>query len=347
MRSILPSIALACLAAAPASGAQQPALLDHAIVREADPGPAAQITTAELREILARGGAVVLDARPAEEFGMSHIPGAVNVSQKPATPISRYVSDVAEVKRLIPDRDRVLVLYCNGPFCGKSRRLAGELVEAGYRNVRRYQLGMPGWRASGGVAAIEASAVRRVAALDRTAVFIDAGLTHGAGPVERMVRLAPDQVTQAKDDGRLPMYDHNTRIIVLAATAGQARAVAEAIAANAFHNVAYYDGDGSVLRQGPLTESRSPDDALRARETALRARDADALLRSFADDAIVVTPSGRLLIGKDQIRVWTQDQVQRGQREKAGSRHVQATSSHGPAAWPARTGNGSVSRRWR
>jgi rhodanese-related sulfurtransferase len=245
VRSILPSIAVACVAAASASAAQQPALLDHAIVREADPGPASQITTAELREILARGDAVVLDARPAEEFGMSHIPGAVNVSQKPGTPISRYVSDVAEVTRLIPDRDRALVLYCNGPFCGKSRRFAGELLEAGYRNVRRYQLGMPGWRASGGVAAIEASAVRRVAELDRTAVFIDAGLTHSGGPVERMVRLRRNEVAQAKDDGRLPMYDHNTRIIVLAATASQARAVAEAIAANAFHNVAYYDGDGS------------------------------------------------------------------------------------------------------
>jgi hypothetical protein len=29
-----------------------------------------------------------------------------------------------------------------GPFCGKSKRLAEELLEAGYTNVRRYQLGM-------------------------------------------------------------------------------------------------------------------------------------------------------------------------------------------------------------
>lgn len=64
-----------------------------------------------------------------------------------------------------------------------------------------------------------------------------------------MVRLRAEEVTRAKDDGRLPMYDHNTRIVVLGATAAQARAVAEAIAANAFHNVAYYDGDGSTVGQ--------------------------------------------------------------------------------------------------
>ena len=40
-----------------------------------------------------------------------------------------------------------VVLYCNGPFCQKSKRLAAELLEAGFTNVRRYQLGMPTWRA--------------------------------------------------------------------------------------------------------------------------------------------------------------------------------------------------------
>jgi rhodanese-related sulfurtransferase len=230
-----------------ASGGPQRGPIDLAIVEETDPGPAAQITTADLREALMRGEAVVLDARPVEEFGMSHIPGAINVSQKRGTPMSLYVSDVAEVKRLVPDRSRPLVVYCNGPFCGKSRRLAEELAAAGYRNVRRYQLGMPGWRTTGGVAVIDLPQMLRVHALDRTAVFVDAGMMrpdHG-----RAVRISLDEVAAAKDDGRLPMDDHNTRIIVLGATAVQARAVAEAIAANAFHNIAYYDGDGSALHQ--------------------------------------------------------------------------------------------------
>jgi hypothetical protein len=55
-------------------------------------------------------------------------------------------------------------------------------------------------------------------------------------------RVMPEKDTRevrtAKDDGRLPMEDHNTRIIVLGRDATQAQVVAEAIAHEAFHNVA-------------------------------------------------------------------------------------------------------------
>jgi len=50
------------------------------------------------------------------------------------------------------------------------------------------------------------------------------------------------EIRKAKDDGRLPMEDHNTRIIVIGRTAGDARFVAQAIADEAFHNVAYFPG---------------------------------------------------------------------------------------------------------
>jgi hypothetical protein len=43
----------------------------------------------------------------------------------------------------------------------------------------------------------------------------------------------------AKDDGRLPTEDHNTRLVVFAADPAHARAVAEAIASEAFHNVSF------------------------------------------------------------------------------------------------------------
>lgn len=63
--------------------------------------------------------------------------------------------------------------------------------------------------------------------------------------------------------------------------------------------------------------------ALKAREAALAAGDLHAILSVFADDAVVVTSSGRLLIGKEQIREWVQDQVRRHQHEEAGSRYGQ------------------------
>jgi rhodanese-related sulfurtransferase len=60
---------------------------------------------------------------------------------------------------------------------------------------------------------------------------------------------------KAKDDGRLPMNDHNTRIFVIGDTGTQARAVAEAIVHDAFHNVSFFDGGVSDV---PELVTRDP-----------------------------------------------------------------------------------------
>ncbi len=209
-----------------------------------------EVSTEELRQILAQKSATVFDARPFKEYAISHIPGVLNVAPKPGVPMSQYVSDVAEIGRLVKDKTAPIVLYCNGPFCGKSKRLSEELLQAGYTNVRRYQLGIPTWRALGGVTEIALEGVRYVMGGDKTAVFLDARSPEefkaGSLPGARNVPL-PD-VSKAKDDGRLPMEDHNTRIIVFGRDSAQARAVAEAVVKNAFHNVAYYAGAFETLK---------------------------------------------------------------------------------------------------
>ena len=88
----------------------------------------AEVSTDELRQILKDGSATVFDSRPHLEYAISHIPGALNVAAKPGVPMSVYVSDVAEIERLVSDKSAPLVLYCNGPFCGKSKRLGEELL---------------------------------------------------------------------------------------------------------------------------------------------------------------------------------------------------------------------------
>jgi rhodanese-related sulfurtransferase len=210
-----------------------------------------EISTNELRKILAEKSATVFDGRPAMEYSMSHIPGAVNVSEKPGVPISQYVSDVAEVGRVVGNnKSAPIVLYCNGPFCGKSKRLSQELLAAGYTNVRRYQLGIPVWRALVGVTEIELAGLLYVLRDDKTAVFLDARSSEefkeGSIPGAKSLPLA--DVKKAKDDGRLPMEDHNTRIIVFGSDGAQARAVTEAIAKEAFHNVSYFGGSFDELR---------------------------------------------------------------------------------------------------
>lgn len=209
-----------------------------------------ELSTDDLKRVLADGSAVVLDTRPHAEFAMSHIPGARNVAARPGVSKSMYVSDVAEIGRLVEgNRDRPLVLYCNGPFCGKSTRLAEELLAAGYTSVRRYQLGIPVWRALGGLTEIEPDGLRHVAANDRTAVIVDtrepAAFLPGARNLPRSGVLEGKdvgEVRRAKDDGRLPMEDHNTRLIVVGRDVAEARFVAEALAREAFHNVSYFPG---------------------------------------------------------------------------------------------------------
>lgn len=218
-----------------------------------------ELSTEELERLLASTSVVLLDTRPHLEWALGHIPGALNVAPKPGMAMSQYTSDVTEVGRLVGgDKTRPLVLYCNGPFCGKSKRVSEELLAAGYSNVRRYQLGAPVWRALGGVMVMELDGVRHVLKNDRTAVFIDArepseftaGTLNGARNIPRSKVLSGKDVGEvktAKDDGRLPMEDHNTRIIVFGRDAQQARAVAEAIAREAFHNVSYFEGELRVL----------------------------------------------------------------------------------------------------
>jgi rhodanese-related sulfurtransferase len=238
-----------------AAGTQGPSIFEAVL---AEPGQrTGEVSTAELKRILAERSAIVLDSRPHLEYAISHIPGALNVAAKPGVSASMYVSDVAEVGRLVNgDRAALMVLYCNGPYCGKSKRLAEELVAAGYSNVRRYQLGMPVWRALGGVTEIEAEGLRHVLANDRTAVAIDvrdtAAYRAGTLPTARHIPRSGvlegkdvGEVRRAKDDGRLPMNDHNTRIVVVGSSVADARYVAEALAREAFDNVAFYSGSVS------------------------------------------------------------------------------------------------------
>jgi len=77
-----------------------------------DPGQrTAEISTTALKNILADNSAIVLDARPHLEFAISHIPGAMNVAAKPGVAASMYVSDVAEVGRLVNGMRRLRVMW--------------------------------------------------------------------------------------------------------------------------------------------------------------------------------------------------------------------------------------------
>jgi rhodanese-related sulfurtransferase len=238
--ALVPSCSVADAEPAPARPPASSANVLDGTLGDRDPSP--ELSTAELQAALRDPAVVVLDARPMAEFAVSHIPGARSVPGKPNMAASAYTADVAAVIKMVPDRARRLVLYCNGLYCGRSKRFAAELRTNGYTDVRRYQLGIPAWRALGGVTQVEKSALLDLLARDATAVLIDARETTARPRLANAKSITLGDAAKAKDDGRLPMNDHNTRIFVVGETGAQARAVAEAIVRDAFHNVAFFDG---------------------------------------------------------------------------------------------------------
>jgi rhodanese-related sulfurtransferase len=208
-----------------------------------------EVSTEELRRILADSSAIILDARKHSEYVAGHIPGARIVTPPPNAPPSEYV---AAVERLVGgDKSKALVLYCNGPFCQASRKLGEHLVAAGFTNVRRYQLGMPIWRALGGPTEIELEGIVRIFNIDRTAVFFDARSPgeFAKGSLPGAYNVPAGQLASGVlDKAPLPTDDFNTRIVIFGRDSAQARALADALSKRPWHNVTYFPGTFETLR---------------------------------------------------------------------------------------------------
>jgi rhodanese-related sulfurtransferase len=110
-----------------------------------DPEP---VTRAELAERLARGGVLVLDVRPAEEYAAGHIPGARSI------PPDRLEAGLAALElELEPEplgmtRGTEIVAYCRGPYCVYAPTAVRLLRQRGVP-ARRLEDGFPEWRLAG------------------------------------------------------------------------------------------------------------------------------------------------------------------------------------------------------
>jgi rhodanese-related sulfurtransferase len=240
------AVAIMALAAVGTAIAQR-GTIDQATIGEPNP-KTSEVSTEEVRRILADGSAIVLDARKRSEYAAGHIAGAQDVAPDADTPPSGYV---AAVEHLVGgDKSKALVLYCNGPHCQASRQLAEQLVAAGFTNVRRYQLGIPTWRALSGPVEIEADGIMRVLGIDRTAVFFDArepeafakGTLPGAHNVP-VDKLGEGGLGKAP----LPRDDFNTRVILFGRDGAQARKLADLIGKTPYQNVSYFPGTFEAL----------------------------------------------------------------------------------------------------
>ena len=91
----------------------------------------------ELLKKLKEGCITLLDVRPAEEFALGHLPGAINI------PFEEMDERLAELPA-----NQTVVAYCRGPYCVLSFD-AVEALRAKGISARRLKDGFPEWKAAG------------------------------------------------------------------------------------------------------------------------------------------------------------------------------------------------------
>lgn len=94
------------------------------------------VSRADLLARIKRGDVQVLDVRPADEFTLAHIPGAISI------PLAMLKKKLAML-----DPDKEIVAYCRGAWCVLSFDAVALLRDRGYR-VRRLEDGLPEWQAA-------------------------------------------------------------------------------------------------------------------------------------------------------------------------------------------------------
>jgi rhodanese-related sulfurtransferase len=98
------------------------------------------VSVPEVKEMLDRhADLVVVDARDSVSYARGHLPGAVNV------PFGNWL----EEGRLLPPKDRDLIVYCNNRDCPIARLWSEKAVQYGYTRVRHMKAGFAGWREAG------------------------------------------------------------------------------------------------------------------------------------------------------------------------------------------------------
>lgn len=104
-------------------------------------GELASVSTAYMQKIVAEKADIVLiDSRPARRVqNEGTIPGAINISDS---------SFDKEVDKLPKDKQKEIIFFCQGLACDLSDKSAKKAMALGYKKVRTYAEGHPGWKAA-------------------------------------------------------------------------------------------------------------------------------------------------------------------------------------------------------
>jgi rhodanese-related sulfurtransferase len=102
------------------------------------------VTLAEAKERFDNGTGFFVDARSGEEFQKGHILNAYSL------PEEVFEERIDEVRITFPDSEEfIIIVYCGGEECIASEKLAEQLRQSGYANVRVFIGGWNEWKKAG------------------------------------------------------------------------------------------------------------------------------------------------------------------------------------------------------
>lgn len=92
------------------------------------------VSLEELDNMIESGNVLLLDVRPAIEYELGHITGAVSVP----------INDLMEKLKTL-SKEKEIIAYCRGPFCVLADEAVKILSGQGYK-IRRLDQGYPEWK---------------------------------------------------------------------------------------------------------------------------------------------------------------------------------------------------------
>ena len=111
--------------------------------KESTPASVAGATTIDAAEAkkLFDAGAVFVDVRGDADFEAGRIPGAKHI------PLKGKLTE-AELLKVV-QKDQAVVIYCNGEKCALSPEACAKAVSWGFKKVKFFRTGFPGWQSAG------------------------------------------------------------------------------------------------------------------------------------------------------------------------------------------------------
>lgn len=153
-------------------------------------GELSSVSTDFINKLIAdKADVVLVDSRPERTVEKGGIPGAINI------PDNKF-----DAAKLPADKAKQLIFFCGGLACDLSEKSAKKAKALGYKNVRVYVAGYPGWAAANAAkpAAVPAAPAPAAAAPAGGKFRVETGKDKeiiSTAFFERVIKESPSQLT--------------------------------------------------------------------------------------------------------------------------------------------------------